>query len=86
MQRYHNEDSILKYIDGLDKEAVKSVDEVTGANKKFYEGKKSIAGKTASEWVDYTISRLPMFGKATAEFLSLAKGADSVKDFILKLR
>jgi len=86
LQRYHNEDSILKYIDGLDKEAVKSVDEVTGANKKFYEGKKSIGGKTASEWVDYTISRLPMFGKATTEFLSLAKGADSVKDFILKLR
>ncbi len=84
--KYHNEDAVLKHINNIDRETVKTADEVTAANKDFYKDKKTIFDKTPSDWLDKFISRVPFGAKATAEFLSKAKRVGSIRDFLLAFR
>jgi len=86
LHKYHNENDILKHVDGLDRETIKTADDITAANKDFYKDKKTLGGKTTEDYLDLIIAKLPFFGKATSEFRSAAKRSSEIKKILLSLR
>ena len=86
LHKYHNENDILKHVDGLDRETIKTADDITAANKDFYKDKKTVGGKTTEDYLDLLIAKLPFFGKATSEFRSAAKRSSEIKKILLSLR
>ena len=68
----------------LDKEAIKDADNLAGVNKDYYKDKATLGQKTKEDYLDIIIAKFPMGGKATTQFLSIAKKSNAVKDFLLK--
>ena len=86
LYKYHNENDILKHVDGLDRETIKTADDITAANKDFYKDKKTVGGRTTEDYLDLLIAKVPFFGKATSEFRSIAKRSSEIKKILLSLR
>ena len=86
LRKYHDEEQILKQVDEFSKEAIKDADNLAGVNKDYYKDRGTLAQRTKEEWLDEAIAAIPMVGKATSQFLSIAKKSNAVKDFLLKFR